>query len=82
MLVLLVVGIYEDCHWDGPKCHDIHTKFNKNWLRHSKVVMGGYRNTDCKVTSLLQNKESRLQWLDPDLALMAFYTFTITLMTK
>jgi hypothetical protein len=29
MLVLLMVGIYEDCHWDGPRCHDIHTKFNK-----------------------------------------------------
>jgi hypothetical protein len=28
------------CHWDGLKCHDIHTKFHKDWLRHSKVNKG------------------------------------------
>jgi hypothetical protein len=26
--------------WGGLRCHDIHTKFNDNWFRHSKVYMG------------------------------------------
>jgi hypothetical protein len=31
-------GIYEVCHWDGLRCHDIHTKFHKDWFRHSKFT--------------------------------------------
>jgi hypothetical protein len=31
-------------------CHVIHTKFHKDWPRHSKVVKVGY--TDIKVISL------------------------------
>jgi hypothetical protein len=31
-----VGGIYE-----AGRCHDIHTKFHKDWLRHSKDNSGG-----------------------------------------
>jgi hypothetical protein len=34
----LVGGIYEVRRWDGLRCHDMHTKFHKNCLRHSKVI--------------------------------------------
>jgi hypothetical protein len=40
MLVLLMGGIYELRHLDGLTCHDKRTKFNDDWLRHSKVVKG------------------------------------------
>jgi hypothetical protein len=30
-------GIYEVSRWDGLRCHDIHTKFHKDWFGHSKV---------------------------------------------
>jgi hypothetical protein len=33
--------IYEVCHWSGLSCHDIRTKFRKDWFRHSKVFGGG-----------------------------------------
>jgi hypothetical protein len=33
-------GIYEVRCWDGLRCHDIHMKFNKDCLRHSKVDRG------------------------------------------
>jgi hypothetical protein len=37
-----VIGrIYEMCHLDGFRCHDIHTKFHNNWSRHSKAAGGG-----------------------------------------
>jgi hypothetical protein len=36
---------YEVCCWDGLRCHDKHTKFNKDWLRHSKVNMEGFTDT-------------------------------------
>jgi hypothetical protein len=54
-------------NWDGLRCHDIHTKFHRNWLRHSKVHGGGDSQTHRQQggpTSLIlffQNKESRLK---------------------
>jgi hypothetical protein len=33
-------GIYEVCRSDGLRCHDIHTKFHKEWFRNSKVDAG------------------------------------------
>jgi hypothetical protein len=30
-------GVCEVCRWDGLRCHDIHTKFHKDWFRDSKV---------------------------------------------
>jgi hypothetical protein len=30
-------GKYEVCRWHGLSRHDIHTKFHKDWLKHSKV---------------------------------------------
>jgi hypothetical protein len=39
-------GIYEVCLWDWLRCHDRHTKFHKNWLRHSKVDRGIHAHTD------------------------------------
>jgi hypothetical protein len=36
----LMGGICEVCSWDGLRCHDVHTKFHKDWFRHSKVIRG------------------------------------------
>jgi hypothetical protein len=38
MLVLLTVGIYEWCDWNGLRCNDTETKFHKFWFRHSKLI--------------------------------------------
>jgi hypothetical protein len=38
MLVLLIEGIYEVRRWDGFMWHDIHTKFHKDWYRHSSNI--------------------------------------------
>jgi hypothetical protein len=37
MLVLLMGRIYGLQRWDDFRCHDIQTKFRKDWFRHSKV---------------------------------------------
>jgi hypothetical protein len=42
----------------GVWCHDINTKFHRDWFRHSEVNMGGYtyRHTErqeCDVISVL-----------------------------
>jgi hypothetical protein len=37
--------IYEVHRSDGTRCHDIHTKFHKDWFRNSKVDMGGFTDT-------------------------------------
>jgi hypothetical protein len=42
MLVLLVEGIYKLRRWDLLRCHDIYTKFYKDWLRHLKIVRRCY----------------------------------------
>jgi hypothetical protein len=34
--------IYEICHWDEFRRHVIHTKFRKDWFRHSKAHAEGY----------------------------------------
>jgi hypothetical protein len=36
----LMGGIYEVCHWDGLRCHDIHMNFHQDWFSHSKVDRG------------------------------------------
>jgi hypothetical protein len=57
MLVILMGGIYELRRLDGVMCQDIrvHTKFHKDWSRHSKVNRGDiHRHThtqDRKVIS-------------------------------
>jgi hypothetical protein len=38
-------GIYELRRWDGLSCHDIHTKFHKDWFRHSNIDGGGGGDT-------------------------------------
>jgi hypothetical protein len=50
MLLLLMGGFYEVCCWDGLWCHDIYTKFHKDWFRHSKFL-GGQGYEDSKVIS-------------------------------
>jgi hypothetical protein len=35
-----------DTQTDGLRCHDIHTKFNTDWFRHSKVNRGRFTDTD------------------------------------
>jgi hypothetical protein len=57
-------GIYEVRRWDGLRCHDLHTKFHKDWVRHSEVYRRGYTDTQTvrwshKPTFIVQNKESR-----------------------
>jgi hypothetical protein len=42
----LMGGIYKVRPSDGLKCHDIHTKFHKDWFRHSKFNRGIHRHTD------------------------------------
>jgi hypothetical protein len=32
-----MASIYEVRLSDGLRCHDVHTKFHKDWFRHSKV---------------------------------------------
>jgi hypothetical protein len=44
----LMGGIHEVRRWDGLRCYDIHTKFNKNRFRHSKVNRGIHRHTDSR----------------------------------
>jgi hypothetical protein len=36
----LMREIYEVRRWDGFSCHDIHTKFRKDWFRHPKLKSG------------------------------------------
>jgi hypothetical protein len=49
MLVLLKEGIYEPCHWDGFRCHDIHTKFHKIGPGIQKLLGGDtYKDTGVK----------------------------------
>jgi hypothetical protein len=38
----LMRRIYDVRRWDGLRCHNIHTKFNKDWFRHLKVDRKGY----------------------------------------
>jgi hypothetical protein len=38
----LIEGFYEVCHWDGLMCHDMHTKFHKDLLRHWKDYVEAY----------------------------------------
>jgi hypothetical protein len=49
----LMGGIYEVQHWDMLSCHGIHTKFHKDWFRHSKVDREHTHTVkESKVTSL------------------------------
>jgi hypothetical protein len=54
----LVGGIYEVLRWDGVRCRDLHTKFHKNWSRHSKVSGRGWIHNLADRLSLLE--ETRL----------------------
>jgi hypothetical protein len=36
----LMGWIYEVRRWHGPRWHDTHTKFRKDWFRHSNVDVG------------------------------------------
>jgi hypothetical protein len=42
----LMGGIYQVRRSDALRCYEVHTKFHKNWFRHSKVDGGGgFRDT-------------------------------------
>jgi hypothetical protein len=57
-----IMGIYMETQNDGSdlrctplrwahvRCHVIHTKFHKNWLRHSKVKVDVYRQTPIRLS--------------------------------
>jgi hypothetical protein len=56
-------GIYEVRRGDGLRWHDIHTKFHKDWFRHSKVDMGEFTDTQTALGShkpTLKKKESKI----------------------
>jgi hypothetical protein len=38
--------ICEVSRWDELRCHDIHTKFHKDWFWHSKLIGGIHRHRD------------------------------------
>jgi hypothetical protein len=62
----LMGGIYEVCHWDGLRCHDIHAKVHKRILIHSKVDGWGAdtqtkHGDRMKPLSFLENKGSWLK---------------------
>jgi hypothetical protein len=62
----LMGGMCELCHWDDLRCHDIHTKFHKDWFSHSEVNRRdsyAHRQQGNLISLLLvfQNKESRLK---------------------
>jgi hypothetical protein len=64
----LMAGIYELHLWDGLRWHDIHTKFHKNWFRHSNVDRGDtHTQTQRHKANLIrpllvfQNKEVQLK---------------------
>lgn len=51
-------GIYEVRRRDGPKLHDIHTRFLKNWFRNLKVNAGGlhmqiHSKQQCVIVSVI-----------------------------
>jgi hypothetical protein len=41
----LMGGIYEVRRWDGSLCRDMHSKFNNDWFRHSRVKWCGFTDT-------------------------------------
>jgi hypothetical protein len=58
----LMVRIFEVRRWDGHSCHDVHTKFHKDWFTHSKVDRGWYRHTRQAGDHISILYESRLKW--------------------
>jgi hypothetical protein len=76
MLALLIGGIYEFCHWDRLRTHDIHKKFHRNTFRHSKVIVGYmFRHTNSNVISnlLLFFLKEEKKWM------LMFYCKTVEL---
>jgi hypothetical protein len=63
----LIGGIYEVRRSDWFRCHDVRTKFHKNWFRQSTVDRRDSHTRTQKAwrchkpTFILQNKESRLK---------------------
>jgi hypothetical protein len=55
-------GIYEGLRLNGLRCHDIHAKRHKNWLKHLKVDEI-HRQQGKSISLLLfsQSKKSRLK---------------------
>jgi hypothetical protein len=49
----LMGGIYEVSRWDGLRYYDIHTKFHKDWFRHSKANRGETHRQQRDLISLL-----------------------------
>jgi hypothetical protein len=44
-------GVYEIRPYQGLKCHDMYTKFCKDWLMHSKFDKGIYRGEGHRIAS-------------------------------
>jgi hypothetical protein len=49
----LMGRIYEVRHWDWLRCRDIHSKFHKDWFRHSNVDRLGAHRRHGDLISLL-----------------------------
>jgi hypothetical protein len=75
--IRLVGGIYEVRRWDWLRCHDIDTKFDKDWSSYSKVNMGEIHRQHCVHISLILYflKESRLKMWKNVLSLMIWLTY-------
>jgi hypothetical protein len=59
-------GIYEVRRLDGLGCHDTHTKFHKDWFRHSEankwdLETHGQHSDPISLLLSLKNKGSRLR---------------------
>jgi hypothetical protein len=42
----LTERIQEVRRWNDFRCHNMHTKFHENWLRHSKIDKRRFTDTD------------------------------------
>jgi hypothetical protein len=76
----LMGRIYEVCYLDGLRCHDIHTKFRKEWLGLQKLIRVIWINRHERAhTARISNKpssEKRLRFLFGTLSLDILYTVT------
>lgn len=53
-------GILEVRRWDWLTCHDVHTKFHKDWFMHSRGIHK-YRDDGLSLLSFFRSKDIRLK---------------------
>jgi hypothetical protein len=59
--------------------YKVHTKFHKDWFRHSKVDKGGYTHRQhgdlMSLLSYFQTKESRVKMFLPEVSIKQFRNY-------